>query len=327
MLVWAPHKGPKTSFSPQESENAEFTTAAPSSLSMEWITAQFGEDADDQVIAYKSKKSINQVQRTLTDQDHMMNSKWAGAILEALGVNEDLSPTSPTKRRRMKNIVVNSTAQTDGNGLNGSRMVAMPVTADNLPDVKFMFDVHCVPDPPAINFSGDIDHLFREWEMLTLLIVNGHSIPVKHWGQFYKKAAGAKETAWDTLKTKWSKWKAKWRKYADDDSFWCQFSTEKGEGLCYQQILNKISSTRVTADTQDAADARLFFSGNLEHPTANGTFHYTRSGKSHLLTKDSSIAKVWQTLLTMQPVIAEQWGVLCTLQHAMEHAPMLHDAT
>jgi hypothetical protein len=70
---------------------------------------------------------------------------------------------------------------------------------------EFTFDVRCVPDPPAINFSNDIDRLFHEWETSTLLIVNGHSIPIKHWGQFYKKATGAKGTAWDALKMKWSK--------------------------------------------------------------------------------------------------------------------------
>ena len=48
---------------------------------------------------------------------------------------------------------------------------------------------------------------------------------------------------------------------------------------------------------QDAANARLFFGGNLEHPTANGAFCCTRSGKSYVLTKDGSIAVIWRTLL------------------------------
>ena len=77
----------------------------------------------------------------------------------------------------------------------------------NLPHTEFMFNIHNVPDPPTINFSNDIDWLFHKWEISTLLIVNGHGIPIKHWGQFYKKAAGAKGTAWNALKTKWSKWK------------------------------------------------------------------------------------------------------------------------
>ena len=75
------------------------------------------------------------------------------------------------------------------------------------PLTDFAFDVRHVPDPPAINFSNDVDRLFHEWETSTLLIVNGHGIPIKHWGQFYKKAVGAKPTAWDALKTKWGKWK------------------------------------------------------------------------------------------------------------------------
>ena len=83
------------------------------------------------------------------------------------------------------------------------------------PHTEFAFDVRNVPDPPAIKFSNDIDRLFCEWEILTLLVVNGHGIPIKHWGQFYKKAAGAKGTAWDALKTKWSKWKVSWAQSFD----------------------------------------------------------------------------------------------------------------
>ncbi|KAF8119714.1 hypothetical protein EV363DRAFT_1304781 [Boletus edulis] len=131
---------------------------------------------------------------------------------------------------------------------------------------------------------------------------------------------GAKDAAWDALKTKWGKWKfivEERSKYADEPSFWHQFSTEKGEQLCYQQILNRIVSARITSDAQDVTNARLSFGGNLEHHTANSAFRYTRSGKSHMLSKDSAVTKAWGTLLATQPIIAEEWEALRALQHAV----------
>ncbi|KAG6370770.1 hypothetical protein JVT61DRAFT_10972 [Boletus reticuloceps] len=52
------------------------------------------------------------------------------------------------------------------------------------------------------------------------------------------------------LKTKWGKSKCiieELSKYADDASFWRQFGTEKGERLCYRQILNLVD-TKIVYD-------------------------------------------------------------------------------
>ncbi|KAF8837722.1 hypothetical protein BDN67DRAFT_1013666 [Paxillus ammoniavirescens] len=153
------------------------------------------------------------------------------------------------------------------------------------PGPEFVFDISRVPDPPAINFSDDIDRLFREWENSALLIINGRSIPIKHWGQFYKKVVGAKEAAWDALKSKWGKWKfivSEREKHSDDEAFWRHFSDENGQRLRYQQILDRIHNGRITSTAEDAGNARLFFSGNLDHPSAHGVFRYLRTGKSYL---------------------------------------------
>ena len=48
-----------------------------SSLSTKRITAQFGEGENRPVIAYKSKKSVDRVQRALTDETRAANSDWA----------------------------------------------------------------------------------------------------------------------------------------------------------------------------------------------------------------------------------------------------------
>lgn len=71
------------------------------------------------------------------------------------------------------------------------------------------FDKTRVPNPPCVNFSGDISRLFREWHTSTILTVNGRGIPVKHWEQFYKKRKGIKEHAWELVGVKWGKWKVR----------------------------------------------------------------------------------------------------------------------
>ncbi|KAG9312002.1 hypothetical protein JVU11DRAFT_7274 [Chiua virens] len=240
------------------------------------IDDQFGNGENEPAITYKSKRSV----------DHIANTNWAGAILEVLGVGQDLGPlaaTSPAKRSRMENDMTTCGAQgttatrEDGTAttqtmpmvdrhsdsevltvrmqrlehkinrgplavldrvdgiqdtlcaqiqpspqprlhrlssqglLQLSPQALSPFSATNptpeflsiahldFPHTEFPFDIRHVPDPPAIHFSNDIDRLFREWESSALLATNGHGIPVKHWSQFYKKAAGAKKTAWDAL--------------------------------------------------------------------------------------------------------------------------------
>ena len=78
-----------------------------------------------------------------------------------------------------------------------------------LGDEAFQFDKTKVPDPPTIHLSKDIDRLCREWEDSTLLVVNGHGIPVKYWPEFYKKGKGAKTSAWQALRVEWGNWKVR----------------------------------------------------------------------------------------------------------------------
>ena len=51
-------------------------------LSTKWIIAQFGEDKNKPVIAYKSNKSVNCVQHALTNEDHMPNSDWVSLAVQ-----------------------------------------------------------------------------------------------------------------------------------------------------------------------------------------------------------------------------------------------------
>ncbi|KAF9228940.1 hypothetical protein BS17DRAFT_763586 [Gyrodon lividus] len=161
--------------------------------------------------------------------------------------------------------------------------------------------------------------LFHKWETSTLLIVNGRGIPAKHWGQFYKKTVGAKEAAWDALKSKWGKWKFIVRereKYSNDEAFWHRLSNEKGERLCYQHILDRIQNGHITSAAQHATNAQLFFGEDLDHPSANGAFQYLRTGKSYLQTKDDAVSRAWHKLHATQSDIAAQWDALCAVQQS-----------
>ncbi|KAG1887196.1 hypothetical protein F4604DRAFT_1917008 [Suillus subluteus] len=195
---------------------------------------------------------------------------------------------------------------------------------------RFKYDKTKVPEPPTIHFSQDIDWLCDEWESSNLLCIGGHRIPIKHWGEFYKRAKGVKSTAWDALRVEWGNWKVRSlflgavhyilasegihtqfiaeerQKYLDNDSFWQAFSDENGKNLSYQQLLNCLAEYRLSAAAQDANDARTFFHGNLDHPMARGAFRYTKAGKTYLSSKDDTIAKKWHELLATRPDIVEQ---------------------
>ncbi|KAG2091252.1 hypothetical protein BD769DRAFT_1371314, partial [Suillus cothurnatus] len=53
--------------------------------------------------------------------------------------------------------------------------------------------------PPTIHLSKDINWLCEEWEESNLLVVNGRGIPVKYWGEFYKKGKDVRTAVWDAL--------------------------------------------------------------------------------------------------------------------------------
>ncbi|KAG2751610.1 hypothetical protein P692DRAFT_20872294 [Suillus brevipes Sb2] len=102
---------------------------------------------------------------------------------------------------------------------------------------KFEYDKALVPEPPTIHLSQDIDWLCKEWESSNLLCVGGHGIPVKHWGEFYKRGKGVKNTVWDALRVEWGNWKfiaEECQHYPDTASFWCAFSGGNGKRFSYQ---------------------------------------------------------------------------------------------
>jgi hypothetical protein len=99
--------------------------------------------------------------------------------------------------------------------------------------------------------------------------------------------------------------------HASEELFWSKFSEpDSGERFGFQQILNILKRERAIRDTQCAADAALFFHGDLSHSDANGTFNYTsKSGVSVVMTKTGDIARNWRSILARDPSIAAQWSV------------------
>ncbi|KAG0702936.1 hypothetical protein DFH29DRAFT_998890 [Suillus ampliporus] len=182
---------------------------------------------------------------------------------------------------------------------------------------RFEYDKAHVPEPPTIHLSQDIEWLCKEWESSNLLCVGGHGIPVKHWGEFYKRGKGVKNTAWDALRVEWGNWKfiaEECQRYPDTASFWRVFSDGNGKRFSYQQILNCIADRWISAATRDANDARTFFGGDLDNPLARGAFRYTKGGKSYLSSKDDAVTKKWRELLATQPDISSGSRVLPAAQ-------------
>jgi hypothetical protein len=76
-----------------------------------------------------------------------------------------------------------------------------------LEDGELAFDKTKVMRPPAVRFSTDISALFREWHESTYLVVNGRGIPIKHWGDVYKRCTVENGKAWSLRKVQWGQWK------------------------------------------------------------------------------------------------------------------------
>ncbi|KAG1863695.1 hypothetical protein F4604DRAFT_1929109 [Suillus subluteus] len=176
-----------------------------------------------------------------------------------------------------------------------------------LGDEWFEYDKTRVPELPTIHLSKDIDRLCKEWESSSLLHVGGCGIPVKYWGEFYKRAKGAKTTAWDALRVEWGNWKfiAEERQcYPDTASFWCAFSNGNSKKFSYQQILNCIAEQQTAAAAQDANNAHIFFGGNLDHSLAQGAFCYAKGSKTYLLHKAHNTARHLKCSILLSVVLS-----------------------
>ncbi|KAG2144163.1 uncharacterized protein EDB93DRAFT_548037 [Suillus bovinus] len=80
-----------------------------------------------------------------------------------------------------------------------------------------------------------------------------------------------------------------------------------GQRVGYTKLCDTLQRQRMARDTRDAAAARSFFDGNLDHPDAQGIFRYAKSGVSKLMSKDVDVARKWRELLTVNVALAQRW--------------------
>ncbi|KAG1873455.1 hypothetical protein C8R48DRAFT_769887 [Suillus tomentosus] len=175
---------------------------------------------------------------------------------------------------------------------------------------ELVFDKTMVMPPPAVRFSTDISALFREWHQSTYLVVNGNGIPIKFWGDVYKKCTGQNSKAWALRKVQWGQWKfimEERLRFASDDAFWTAWTDTNGQRVGYTKLCDTLQRQRMARDTRDAATARSFFGGNLDHLDAQGMFRYAKSGVSKLMSKDVDIARKWRELLTTGSSLSQRW--------------------
>ncbi|KAG0702939.1 hypothetical protein DFH29DRAFT_874793 [Suillus ampliporus] len=184
-----------------------------------------------------------------------------------------------------------------------------------LEDGELAFDKTAVMRPPAVRFLTDVSALFREWHCSTYLVVNGRGIPIKYWGEVYKKCAGENSKAWALRKVQWRQWKfivEEWSHFASDDAFWAAWSDASGQRTGYTQICDTLQRQRVQRDAQDATAARTFFGGSLGHSDAQGAFAYSKSGVARLMSKDVDVARKWRDLLAADNALARRWEETCS---------------
>jgi hypothetical protein len=82
--------------------------------------------------------------------------------------------------------------------------------------------------------------------------------------------------------------------------------------LGYSGILKRLKALRkegMCNYTADAASARKYFCGNLEHNNAHGAFRYKKSGKWLVVSSDKQIAVRWRRLLESREDIREELGL------------------
>ncbi|KAG2082480.1 uncharacterized protein F5147DRAFT_660488 [Suillus discolor] len=252
------------------------------SLSSQQIQSQFGGE-DTNVTLYQSKKGIDrrQIQHgtdlrpingaVLTShidgesQDKDIRSDKATVEPQGDSEEDTLALTRYVRcfQRSLFNCVDEVEDKIDQMlRLHTSTSPSVPpeTAAVLIPPRYFAYDKSQLRGPPLIHFSRDIERLCCEWESSDLLTVNGRGIPIKYWGEFFKKSKTRSEnSAWDSIKVEWGNWKfiaEEWQCFPSADAFRGEYSNATTQSrLTYQQILDRLTLHRKENAAQDAADA------------------------------------------------------------------------
>ncbi|KAG1896037.1 uncharacterized protein F5891DRAFT_1193475 [Suillus fuscotomentosus] len=117
---------------------------------------------------------------------------------------------------------------------------------------ELAFNKTMVMPPPAVRFSTDISALFREWHQSMYLVVNRNGIPIKFWGDVYKKCTGQNSKAWALRKVQWGQWKfimEECLRFASDDAFWTAWTDANGQHIRYTKLCDTLQRQRMARDT------------------------------------------------------------------------------
>jgi hypothetical protein len=77
---------------------------------------------------------------------------------------------------------------------------------------EIQYNLHDIPEPPAVKINGDVaklvgmwDDLWNEWDVSSPLILKGVPIPLKHWKSVYSNLGQGSKT-WTGIKQLWHSW-------------------------------------------------------------------------------------------------------------------------
>ncbi|KAI0682770.1 hypothetical protein BC835DRAFT_1424019 [Cytidiella melzeri] len=207
--------------------------------------------------------------------------------------------------------------------MQASAVQAVAVPAEHIPEKHcgvFSIDGSAITfdkrvpvcNPPSVHFSQRIPDLFRHWNKLNLVMLNGHGVPVKHWDRLYKvRGAGVAQSGqWANARADWANWKyiaEEMEHLGSEFAFWAKYTGTDGSPMKYQAILALLKAAQIARDARDAQDARAYFGGNLGRSDANGAFEYKKGGRVCLATKNKKIASAWRELLARDAVVALNW--------------------
>jgi hypothetical protein len=176
-----------------------------------------------------------------------------------------------------------------------------------LHDRVLTFTEDDVPPPPAVSFADDLSALNRMWDdssafwdNRSCLVIKGVPIALVHWRDVYTSKAGKswKPNQWKGIKGKWFEWKVivkRWRK-GTPEQFWSEFS-EDGRHLGYTAILAQLTQERTAEDRKLSEQAKMEFGNEFA-----AHFSYLKDGEKRVLSKASSVAKVYRRLKGMEEV-------------------------
>ncbi len=94
-------------------------------------------------------------------------------------------------------------------------------------------------------------------------------------------------------------------------AFWTKHINTDGTRMSYNQILDSLKADRKRVvkakDAPLAAQAKMFFNGDLTAASARGRFLFRKGGIQRVCTSDKEIAKRWSKLLEDDEDIRRTW--------------------